>query len=40
LFNENYKIKLNDENIERLKSDGDYYWEYFYQIQETLNVKQ
>jgi hypothetical protein len=40
LLNDNYKIKLNDENIERLKNDGDYYWEYFYQIQEILNVRQ
>jgi len=40
LFNENYKIKLIRENIQRLMNDGDYYFEYFYQIQEMLNVKQ
>jgi hypothetical protein len=40
IFNDEYKIKLNDKNMERLINDGDYYYEYFYQIQETLNVKQ
>jgi hypothetical protein len=40
LFNENYKIKLNRDNIQRLMDDGEYYYEYFYQIQEILNVKQ
>jgi hypothetical protein len=40
IFNENYRIKLNNENIERLVKDGEFYYEYFYQIQELLNVKQ
>lgn len=40
LFNEKYKIKLNRENIQRLRDDGEYYYKYFYQIQELLNVKQ
>ena len=40
LFNEEYKIKLNQENIQRLRNDGKYYYEYFYQIQEMLNVRQ
>jgi hypothetical protein len=40
LFNENYKIKLSRENIQKLKDDGNYYYEYFYQIQEMLDVKQ
>jgi hypothetical protein len=40
LFNEKYKIKLNHENIQRLTDDGKYYFEYFYQIQEMLNVRQ
>jgi hypothetical protein len=40
LFNEQYKIKLSRGNIQRLRGDGEYYYEYFYQIQEMLNVKQ
>ncbi len=40
LFNETYKIKLNRENVRQLENDGEYYYEYFYQIQEVLNVKQ
>jgi len=40
LFSENYRIKLNRANIQRLREDGNFYFEYFYQIQETLNVKQ
>jgi hypothetical protein len=40
IFNENYGIELNNENIEHLINDGEYYYEYFYQIQELLNVKQ
>jgi uncharacterized membrane protein len=40
LFNEQYKIKLSRENIQRLRDDGRFYYEYFYQIQEMLNVKQ
>jgi hypothetical protein len=35
-FNENYEIKLNKENISRLRNDGEYYFKYFYQIQELL----
>ena len=40
LFNDNYKVKLNRNNIQQLKSSGEYYFSYFFQIQETLNVKQ
>ena len=40
IFNENYSIKLNNNNMERLRSDGKYYYEYFFQIQELLNVRQ
>jgi hypothetical protein len=40
IFNENYKIQLSRENIPHLVSDRQYYYEYFYQIQELLNVKQ
>ncbi|MDR2552360.1 MAG: hypothetical protein LBD31_04235, partial [Treponema sp.] len=40
IFNENYKIKLTNGNLPRLRNDGKYYYEYFYQIQELLNVKQ
>jgi len=40
IFNENYSIKLNDNNMERLRADGHYYYQYFFQIQELLNVKQ
>jgi hypothetical protein len=40
LFNEDYSIKLNNNNMERLRADGEYYYEYFFQIQELLNVGQ
>jgi hypothetical protein len=40
IFNENYRIKLINNNMERLKADGKYYYEYFFQIQELLNVRQ
>jgi hypothetical protein len=40
IFNEDYSIKLNNNNIERLKSDSEYYYEYFFQIQELLKVRQ
>jgi hypothetical protein len=40
IFNKNYKIKIVNENIDRLIQDRDYYFEYFYQIQGLLNVKQ
>jgi len=40
LFNENYSIKLTRENIQRLMGDAEYYYEYFYQIQEMLNVRE
>jgi hypothetical protein len=40
IFNENYEIKLTNGNLLRLRNDGKYYYEYFYQIQELLNVKQ
>jgi len=39
LFNENYAITLNSENMEKLRDDGEYYYEYFYQIQEVLKVR-
>jgi hypothetical protein len=39
-FNEKYKIQLDNRNMERLINDAEYYYEYFYQIQEILNVKQ
>jgi hypothetical protein len=40
LFNEQYTIKLNRGNMQRLRGDGEYYYAYFYQIQEMLNVRQ
>ena len=40
LFNNDYKIKLNKNNIARLIKDKEYYYSYFFQIQELLNVKQ
>ena len=40
LFNEKYSIALKRENIQRLRSDREYYYNYFYQIQEKLNVRQ
>jgi hypothetical protein len=40
IFNEEYEIKLNQNNIQRLRSNGEYYYRYFYQIQEMLNVRQ
>jgi hypothetical protein len=40
IFNEDYSIKLNNNNRERLRADGKYYFEYFFQIQELLNVRQ
>jgi hypothetical protein len=40
IFNEDYSIKLNNNNMERLRADGKYYYEYFFQIQELLNVRQ
>ena len=40
LFNEQYSIMLRRENIQRLRIDREYYYDYFYQIQEMLNVRQ
>jgi hypothetical protein len=40
IFNETYEIQSARENITRLINDEKYYYEYFYQIQELLNVKQ
>ena len=40
LFNDNYSIKLNNSNLRRLRSDRNYYFEYLFQIQELLGVKQ
>jgi hypothetical protein len=40
LFNETYKIQLNGENLPKLEADGEYYYAYFYQIQDILQVKQ
>lgn len=39
LFNNDYEIQLKSENIERLRDDGEYYYNYFYQIQESLNLE-
>jgi hypothetical protein len=39
LFNENYEITLNKENISHLRNEREYYFKYFYQIQKLLNVK-
>jgi len=40
LFNDNYRVKLNLNNIQQLRNSGEYYYSYFFQIQEMLNVKQ
>jgi len=40
LFDDNYKVKLNKNNIQQLRNSGEYYFSYFFQIQEMLNVKQ
>lgn len=40
IFNTKYKIELNKQNLEKLKVDSDFYWNYFYQLQDLLNVKQ
>ncbi len=40
IFNPKYNVKLSDKNIQKLRDDGAFYREYFYQIQETLGVKQ
>lgn len=40
IFNESYDIKLINNNLEHLRADGKYYYDYFFQIQELLNVKQ
>ena len=40
LFNDNYKVKLNRNNIQQLRNSGEYYFSYFFQIQEMFNVKQ
>jgi hypothetical protein len=40
IFNEEYGIKLNRNSIQRLRNNSEYYFTYFYQIQEMLNVKQ
>ena len=39
LFNKKYSIKLEPENLERLKEDSKYYWEYFGQIHELLGYE-
>jgi hypothetical protein len=39
VFNKNFKIQLNEENREKLINDSDFYWSYFYQIQELLGYK-
>jgi len=38
LFNKDYSIKLDEDNRERLKQDGDFYWQYMGQIQKLLGV--
>jgi hypothetical protein len=40
LFNENYLINLSNNDLPELRSNGEFYYEYFYQIQELLNVRQ
>lgn len=40
IFNEDYGIKFNDDNMEKLEVDGDYYWTYFYQIHKLLGILQ
>jgi len=40
LFNEKYKVKLNRNNIQRLRENSEYYYSYLYQIQKTLNINQ
>lgn len=39
LFNDEYLIKLEEKNIDKLKKDGEFYSEYFYQIQDQLDIK-
>jgi len=39
LFNVNFEIKLNKENLLELKNNSNYYWKYFAQIQKLLKVK-
>lgn len=38
LFNENYSTELSRDNIQRLREDSDFYFQYFDRIQEALNV--
>ena len=38
LFNEDYTIQLSQENMQRLIDDGEYYYEYFTQVQKFLAV--
>lgn len=38
LFDSDYLIKLNEENLDELKEDSEFYVDYFNQIQEQLNV--
>ncbi|MDR2521793.1 MAG: hypothetical protein LBC72_04470 [Spirochaetaceae bacterium] len=40
IFNPRYAITIKRETLPRLRKDADYYYEYFYQIQELLTVKQ
>jgi hypothetical protein len=40
LFNEQYKILLNENNKQKLKDNKEYYFDYFGQIQNILGVKQ
>ncbi len=38
IFNKDYQIQLNEENKQRLKEDSEFYYKYFGQIQELLQV--
>lgn len=39
IFNKNYEIQLNEENKRRLKEDSEFYFKYFNQVQQYLEVK-
>jgi hypothetical protein len=40
LFNKNFAVKLDRNNIPRLRNDSAYYFSYFYQVQDVFGVKQ
>lgn len=39
LFNNKYKIKLNEKNRNKLIKSSDFYWSYYYQIHDLLGYK-